>query len=173
MSNSMHRRDFLKSMAATGTVAMTSLPVLGATIPHSLAAGCKFFTISQAALVGSISELMIPADQFPGGQTAGVVFYIDGILAGPFGKFYRNRYEEGLLRVDAASQKQFGGSFVSQGSDRQTAILKDLQSSDAAGTPDQEFLGLLWRHIMEGYYGDPEHGGNRDGAGWKMIGFEG
>jgi gluconate 2-dehydrogenase gamma chain len=172
MSNSMDRRDFLKSMAATGTVAMTSLPVLGATIPHSLAAGCKFFTVSQAALIESISELMVPADQDPGGKTAGVVFYIDRVLGGPFGKFYRNRYEEGLPRIDAAGQK-FGSNFVSQSSDRQTAILKDLQFGDAAGSPDQEFFGLLWRHIMEGYYGDPEHGGNRDRASWKMIGFEG
>ena len=172
MSDSMDRRDFLKSMAASGTVAIASLPVLGAATRRPLASGCKFFTIPQAALLESVSERMVPADESPGGKAAGVVFYIDGVLAGPFGKFYRNRYEEGLPMIDAASQRRFGKPFVSVSSEQQAAILQDLQSSDAASSK-QEFFGLLLRHIMEGYYGDPEHGGNRDGASWKMIGFEG
>jgi gluconate 2-dehydrogenase gamma chain len=173
MSNSMDRRDFLKSMAASGTVAIASLPVLGATINHSLASGCKFFTVPQAALVEAIAEQMVPADENPGGKAAGVVFYIDGVLAGPFGKFYRDRYEEGIPMVDAASQKQFGGTFVSLGSDQQAAILKVLQLRDGPRSPEQEFFELLVRHVMEGYYGDPAHGGNRGGASWKMIGFGG
>ena len=172
MSDSIDRRDFLKSMAASGTVAIASLPVLGAAMQRPLASGCKFFTIPQAALLESVSEQMVPADESPGGKAAGVVFYIDGVLAGPFGKFYRNRYEEGLPMIEAASQKRFGKTFVSVSSEQQAAILRDLQSPDAASSK-QEFFGLLLRHIMEGYYGDPEHGGNRDGASWKMIGFEG
>jgi len=171
-SNSIDRRDFLKSMAAGGTVAITSLPVLGANMHLTLASGCKFFTARQAALIESIAERMVPADANPGGKAAGVVFYIDGVLAGPFGRFYRKSYEEGLPMIDTTSQKRFGGTFVSLPSQQQTAILEDLQSS-AAATSKKDFFGLLWRHVMEGYYGDPEHGGNRDGVSWKMIGFEG
>ena len=104
-SKSMDRRDFLKSMAAGGTVAITSLPVLGANLHPALASGCKFFTVPQAALIESISERMVPADANPGGKAAGVVFYIDGVLAGPFGKFYRKNYEEGLPMIDTASRK--------------------------------------------------------------------
>src|SRR5713101_7427522 len=154
MSNSMDRRDFLK--AAGGTVAIASLPAMGATVQRSLASGCKFFTGPQAALVESIAEQMIPADDTPGGKAAGVVFYIDGVLAGPFGKFYRNQYEEGLPMIDAASQKRFGKTFVSVSSEQQAAIFKALQSADEE-SPEREFFGLLLRHIMEGYYGDPEH----------------
>ena len=171
MSNSMDRRDFLK--AASGTVAIASMPALGATIQRSLASGCKFFTVPQAALIENIAEQMIPADENPGGKAAGVVFYIDGVLAGPYGKFYRTNYEEGLAMIDAMSQKRFGGAFVSVGSDHQSAILQALQSGHSRRESRHEFFGLLWRHVMEGYYGDPEHGGNRDGASWKMIGFEG
>lgn len=171
MSNSMDRRDFLK--AAGGTVAIASLPVMSAAVQGSLAPGCKFLTIPQAAMIESISEQMIPADESPGGKVAGVVFYIDGVLAGPFGKFYRTNYEEGLAMIDAASQKQFGGNFASLSSDHQAAILQALQSGHSRRESRHEFFGLLWRHVMEGYYGNPEHGGNRDGASWKMIGFEG
>jgi hypothetical protein len=34
-----------------------------------------------------------------------------------------------------------------------------------------EFLGLLVDHTMQGFYGDPRHGGNRQGAGWKVVGL--
>ena len=171
MSNEMDRRDFLK--AAGGTVAIASLPARGAAVQGALASGCKFFTVAQAAMIESIAEHMIPADESPGGKAAGVVFYVDGVLAGPFGKFYRTSYEEGLVMIDAISQKQFGDKFVSVGSDHQAAILQTLQSGHSRRESRHEFFGLLWRHIMEGYYGDPSHGGNRDGASWKMIGFEG
>jgi gluconate 2-dehydrogenase gamma chain len=167
----MDRRGFLKG--AGGTVAIASLPAMGATVQRSLASGCKFFTVPQAALVESIAEQMIPADDVPGGKAAGVVFYIDGVLAGPFGKFYRASYEEGLAMIDATSQKQFGGTFASVGSEHRGAILETLQSGHSRRESRHEFFGLLLRHVMEGYYGDPEHGGNRDGASWKMIGFEG
>lgn len=40
---------------------------------------------------------------------------------------------------------------------------------DAAG----EFTALLHQHACEGAYGAPEYGGNRDGAGWRAIGFPG
>jgi hypothetical protein len=26
-------------------------------------------------------------------------------------------------------------------------------------------------HTMQGFYGSPEHGGNRDEASWKMLGI--
>ena len=75
--------------------------------------------------------------------------------------------------IDAASQKQFEGNFASLSSAHQAAILQDLQSGDSRRESRHEFFGLLWRQVMEGYYGDPDHGGNRDGASWKMLGFEG
>jgi len=171
MSNSIDRRNFLK--AAGGTVAIASLPVMGTTTPRTLAPGCKYFTGPQTALIESIAEQMIPSDADPGGKAAGVVFYIDGVLAGPYGKFYRSNYEEGLAMIDATSQKQFGNAFASLSSDHQATILQDLQAGHSRRESRHEFFGLLWRHVMEGYYGDPSHGGNRDGASWKMINFEG
>jgi Gluconate 2-dehydrogenase subunit 3 len=36
-----------------------------------------------------------------------------------------------------------------------------------------EFAGLLHEHACEGTYGDPVYRGNRDGDGWRAIGFPG
>ena len=52
MSNSMDRRDFLK--AAGGTVAIASMPVMSAAVQGSLAPGCKFFTVAQAATMKNL-----------------------------------------------------------------------------------------------------------------------
>jgi gluconate 2-dehydrogenase gamma chain len=27
-------------------------------------------------------------------------------------------------------------------------------------------------HTLEGYYGSPRHGGNRDAASWRMLGLD-
>jgi gluconate 2-dehydrogenase gamma chain len=33
------------------------------------------------------------------------------------------------------------------------------------------FFQIVVDHSMQGFYGDPRHGGNRDGASWKMLGL--
>jgi hypothetical protein len=38
---------------------------------------------------------------------------------------------------------------------------------------DPQFKDLLFSHACEGMYGAPEYGGNRDGAAWAAIGFDG
>lgn len=47
----------------------------------------------------------------------------------------------------------------------------DLDESDLATQP--ELQQLLFEHACEASYGAPEYGGNRDLAGWRMIGYPG
>ena len=35
------------------------------------------------------------------------------------------------------------------------------------------FVPLLAMHTRQGFYSDPVYGGNKDRAGWKVIGFPG
>ena len=37
----------------------------------------------------------------------------------------------------------------------------------------QEFFNTLRTHTMEGMFADPIYGGNRDFAGWRLVGFPG
>jgi gluconate 2-dehydrogenase gamma chain len=39
--------------------------------------------------------------------------------------------------------------------------------------PAKEFFKILWSNTQEGFLADPEYGGNRGFAGWKLIGFPG
>jgi hypothetical protein len=38
---------------------------------------------------------------------------------------------------------------------------------------DEDDRTLLYTHACEAHYGDPVYGGNRDGAGWRAIAFDG
>ncbi len=47
----------------------------------------------------------------------------------------------------------------------------DQQDDRLRSCPD--FTEVLYGHTCEGMYGAPEYGGNRGGAGWRAIDFEG
>jgi gluconate 2-dehydrogenase gamma chain len=175
MSRNIGRRDFLKSIAVGGTVSIASRAAFPpASFAETQAPGTyRILTPSQVEMVGAIAEQIVPADDYPGARQAGVVQFIDGKLAGPFGGFYVDRYQSGLKLVDALSQKQFGNKFVSLASDQQVSILQALETGAHENSEGHRFFQLLLQDTFEGYYGDPEHGANRDGASWKMIGFGG
>ena len=67
-------------------------------------------------------------------------------------------------------------AFAELGPDQQTDILKQIEAgkikSDEA--PLRTFFSsFLLRNTMEGYFGDPMYGGNKDMGAWKMIGYPG
>ena len=47
------------------------------------------------------------------------------------------------------------------------------EEQDALLDADTDFKALLHTHTCEGLYADPVYGGNRNGAGWRSIGFAG
>ncbi|HVN50968.1 MAG TPA: gluconate 2-dehydrogenase subunit 3 family protein [Acidimicrobiales bacterium] len=70
---------------------------------------------------------------------------------------WQARYREGLaaLGVDFADLDERG------------------RAARLARAIDAEFRDLLFEHACESLYGDPVYGGNRDGAGWVAIAFDG
>lgn len=67
----------------------------------------------------------------------------------------QQRYREGLARL--------GEGFCALGPDEQDERLR----------AEPELTDLMFHHACEGTYGAPEYGGNRDGAGWRAIGYRG
>ena len=41
------------------------------------------------------------------------------------------------------------------------------------GPPARTFFNMLYQNVMQGMFSDPIYGGNRDKAGWNLIGFPG
>jgi hypothetical protein len=48
----------------------------------------------------------------------------------------------------------------------------DIQDDRIAGLADEDRI-LVYTHACEAHYGDPTYGGNREGAGWRAISFDG
>jgi gluconate 2-dehydrogenase gamma chain len=137
--------------------------------------GLQFFTADEAAVVDAIADRLIPGDaKDPGARQAGVVIYIDRVVAGYFSSL-QTLYREGLEAIERLSDAMFGGGFVSLAEARQDEILRIAQDSlDPNGSERlAQFFAVIREHTIEGMFGDPIHGGNRDAVGWKLLGFPG
>lgn len=126
----------------------------------------RFFTAEQARLVDALTERIIPADQDPGASQAGVVHFIDRQLVRHYRK-HQTAYREGLMALEASARARFGKAFVDLPPDAQNQLLGAVEENP--GTKD--FYAMLVAHTMQGYYGDPRHGGNRDRVAWRMLGL--
>ena len=59
---------------------------------------------------------------------------------------------------------------------RQDAVITALEQGKATGftwPTAQAFFNTVRTHTMEGMFADPIYGGNKDFAGWRLIGFPG
>jgi hypothetical protein len=76
----------------------------------------------------------------------------------------RRKYRDGLASLDTISQQQFGKPFVQLTASQQTTVFNKA---------DPDFVTLLTYNTVEGLLCAPEYGGNRNGLGWQLVGFDG
>jgi hypothetical protein len=92
----------------------------------------------------------------PGGD------FNDAVLGPTIG--LRDLYKEGVQALGSKSQQLFGDNFVALAPEDQDKVLKAV---------NQIFVSQVFQNAIEGMYGPPEYGGNKDLVGWKYIGFLG
>ena len=159
-----------------------------------------YFTADEVAAIEAIVDRLIPADESgPGGKGAGCAVFIDRQLAGAFGDaraLYmrapfaagtpsqgfqssivpKERYRISLAALDEYCKATFAGKgFAALNAAQQDQILHGLEAGDIKlkdGSGKEFFEGIL-ANAMEGFFADPIYGGNRDMAGWKLVGFPG
>jgi gluconate 2-dehydrogenase gamma chain len=159
-----------------------------------------FFSADEASLVEAAVDRLIPADKRgPGGKDAGCAVFIDRQLADPYGRgdgLYMKppfmpgaatqgyqmpdtpaaQYRGGLKALGQYVKNAFRGKSFSQLPPRdQDQVLAGIESGSIAlkDVNGAQFFALLLANTMEGFFADPIYGGNRDMAGWKLIGFPG
>jgi gluconate 2-dehydrogenase gamma chain len=160
----------------------------------------SFLNPDEAAFIEAVVDHMVPADPHsPKGTDLGLNVYIDRALAGGWGKGERlymqgpwragvpsqgyqlpltpaELYRTGIAAANAACVKAYGKTFDKLAPAQREAFLLDLRAGKAAlegGPPPRVFFATLYQNVMEGMFSDPIYGGNRDKAGWKMLGFPG
>jgi len=135
----------------------------------------RFFKPAEAETVIAICERIIPAGEYPGAAAAGVVNYIDRQLCGPFRRL-RKTYRHGLIAVNELSAWRFQRWFVQLAPEQQDEVLMTMERKEIPPEIwDPElaalFFGMMIKHTMQGFYGDPRHGGNRNAVSWRMLGI--
>jgi gluconate 2-dehydrogenase gamma chain len=86
------------------------------------------------------------------------------------------RYRGGLQAVIGYVKATFSGkSFAELAPADQDKVLAGLETGTIAlkDVKGAEFFALLLQNTQEGFFADPVYGGNRDMAGWKLVGFPG
>ena len=130
-------------------------------------AGAKlsFLTAAEAADIEAVAAQIVPTDDSPGAREAGVVYFIDRALA-TFYSQLAGDYRAQLASFQAAFRERHpaAGSFAALTSEQQIEYLKGIDQTPFFATT--RLLTLL------GMFALPQYGGNRDGVGWKLIGFE-
>jgi gluconate 2-dehydrogenase gamma chain len=187
-STNSARRDFLLQMGGVAGVAWLNAqwPAIAAAAQHAHEAArtnpptaFAVLTPAEAREVQAIAARIIPTDELPGATEAGVVHFIDRALK-TFAKDTRPAYTQGILSFNQATARMFPGvaRFSAATPEQQDAVLASMTGEapkptrgrlrPATGAP--VFFEIIWFHTVAGFLADPEAGGNRDYAGWKVIG---
>jgi gluconate 2-dehydrogenase gamma chain len=162
----------LKRAAAAGAVATVPPQVL------AQAASAELYvklTAAEAATLEAFVARLIPSDASgPGALEAGAARYIDRALGDALASS-REAYVAGLAALDSYAERTAGQTFAKLAPDIQDALLGELERNRVAGfTPDSlTFFNLVLGHTLEGTFGDPHYGGNRDFIGWELLGYPG
>jgi gluconate 2-dehydrogenase gamma chain len=135
-----------------------------------------FLNDENAATVAAFAERLMPgAPGKPGAHDAGVLNYIDLALAGAYAD-QQDFYRRGLAALDAYCRKTFMKPFVELSPSQQDEVITALEQGKASEftyPTAQAFFNAMRTHTMEGMFADPIYGGNKDFAGWKLVGFPG
>jgi len=135
-----------------------------------------FFNDEHAATVAAFAERLLPSEPGkPGATDANVLNYIDLALAGAYAD-QQDFYRRGLAQLDAYCRKTYHQAFARLNAAQQDAVIGALEKGTASEfeyPTAQAFFNTLRTHTMEGMFADPVYGGNKDFAGWKLVGFPG
>jgi gluconate 2-dehydrogenase gamma chain len=170
----------------------------GATDPGT--PGYAYLNLDEAAFVEALVDHMVPADNLaPKGTDIGINIYIDRALAGAWGKGERlymqgpwkrgvpsqgyqlpltpaQLYRAGIEATNAHCRKTYGKTFDALSEPQREEVLQNLSQGKITfenGPPARTFWTTVYQTVMEGMFSDPIYGGNRNKAGWKLIGFPG
>lgn len=124
-----------------------------------------FFNTADAADVDAIAARILPGGESPGAREAHVVYFIDHAFA----TFFSERaqaFRSGLLEFQQSFQAAHptATSFAAASVTEQVAFLTLVEHSP--------FFETVRTLTILGTLSASQYGGNYEGVGWKLIGFE-
>jgi hypothetical protein len=176
MADASSRRKFLQHAGAVlgvGWLTLNAGIVLAAAdrAVSRRVEGAPWRSLSPAEVrrLEAVADQVYPPDDVPefsaGAVAIGAVRFMDEAFAG-FMAGALPLVRDGLAELDglAAAREPAAGSFADLPFDAQTEVLREIE--------DGPFFGVVHFLTLCGVFAMPSYGGNRDGEGWRQIGFD-
>src|SRR5262245_148079 len=164
------RRD-ISRRTVLASVPLVQISSLAAPAPSV----ASVFTPDQMRLIDAVVNRLIPSDELgPGAGEAGVPAYLARSFAGHL-SVERTAFSEGLAAIETAARTRHDTTFVQLSADRQDEFLTAMAKNEVSGfRPDSRtFFNRIRQLTLEGMFGDPWYGGNKNFAGWDLIRYPG
>jgi hypothetical protein len=125
----------------------------------------------QRKILDAFIDRLIPKDELgPGAVECGVGDYIDRCLA-DYLAVEKPLFLDGLANLDVFALRTQAVAFASLTADKQDAVLTAIDNNQAPNL--RGFFNRVRRLTLEGMFGDPVYGGNKNFAGWDLIRYPG
>ena len=165
--NPQNHKDNLSRRALLQTAAFVPLAALAASAQSNAPSALN---PAQMKTLEAFIDRLIPADELgPGAVAAGAQIYIDRVLAGP-NAGEKESFLRGLDAVDAFAKRVHGAPLADLSAEKRDLLLTEIAGANSA---EGQFFARARRLTLEGMFGDPYYGGNRNFTGWDLIRYPG
>jgi gluconate 2-dehydrogenase gamma chain len=166
-SDEITRRAVIVSAALVPVAAL-------AQAPSPPAAPASALSDAQLRLLAAFVDRIIPKDELgPSASECDVPVYINRSLA-DYLAAEKTAFVEGLEAMDAFARRSQARAFIDLPPEKRDLVLTAMENGAAEGFPNARgFFNRARRLTMEGMFGDPYYGGNKNFAGWDLIRYPG
>ena len=166
-SDEITRRAVIVSAALVPVAAL-------AQAPSSPAAPASALSDAQLRLLAAFVDRIIPKDELgPSASECDVPVYINRSLA-DYLAAEKTAFVEGLEAMDAFARRSQARAFIDLPPEKRDSVLAAMENGAAEGFPNARgFFNRARRLTLEGMFGDPYYGGNKNFAGWDLIRYPG
>ena len=141
--------------------------------------GCSFtqkkntaFTDEETDCLIALCERIIPADDCPGATDAGVIHFFDKQLPVLFPN-EREMLRKGISSLQTWCRTKYNRNFEKLTTELQISIMQMMEKNEMPqalwSVSPTKFFNTLLNRTMQGFYGSPRHGGNKDYMSFRML----
>ncbi|MFW5657005.1 MAG: gluconate 2-dehydrogenase subunit 3 family protein [Bacteroidota bacterium] len=168
------RRSFIKASASVTAGIGLGFGLVGCS-NNRQNAHLRYLTPDEESLLDALTSQIIPTDEDPGAHEANVVNFIDKQLVFHY-KNQQDFYRVNLSKLQQTCRGARKAVFESLPSEEQIAFMEamemgELPTENWTAEEQAAFFRTLVSHSMQGFYGSPRHGGNKDYVSYRMLGL--
>jgi choline dehydrogenase-like flavoprotein len=176
------RRAFLETAAAAApglwlgaaAAGCSSAGAVGSPLPDDPGLDPHFrLTEPQMTTLRAVVDRLMPADDTPGALAAGAAECIANEWRSYYFANSREAAAGGLDAIDDLARRETGRSFAEASPEQRDELLRAFQSGEQTirGVNGGRMVEFFLSMTLEGFLCHPVYGGNRDEAGWEVLGI--